>query len=268
MTVDERAQVSPDWLARVRLAAADDPWILGFALVHRITSVVIGTCGFKGPPDDDGTVEIAYGVAPDHQGHGYATEAAAALVAYAFNSGQVRRVRAHTLAAANASARVLAKCGFRQVGEVIDPEDGPVWRWEKGRRIMNPFTGKWVANIEKSRQHENHQFKSATLTFEEFADAVSLTHTGVNHAGKQESGATVLYPDGPEHEVSPQAPGVVAVTRWIGTHTLESEARKDGRVVGKGTYAVSDDGQVLTATVGGTDASGKHFEQVIVFDRV
>jgi RimJ/RimL family protein N-acetyltransferase len=31
----------------------------------------------------------------------------------------------------NASARVLAKCGFRRVGEVIDPEDGLVWRWEK-----------------------------------------------------------------------------------------------------------------------------------------
>ncbi|MGH7631966.1 MAG: hypothetical protein ACREOF_21740 [Gemmatimonadales bacterium] len=30
----------------------------------------------------------------------------------------------------NASARVLEKLGFRRLGEVIDPEDGPVWRWE------------------------------------------------------------------------------------------------------------------------------------------
>ena len=132
MTADERAHVSPEWLARVPLAAADDPWIRGFALVHRTTDVVIGTCGFKGPPDGDGIVEIAYGIAPDHQGHGYATEAAAALVAYAFKSGQVRLVRAHTLPEASASTRVLAKCGFRRVGEVIDPEDGLVWRWEQG----------------------------------------------------------------------------------------------------------------------------------------
>jgi RimJ/RimL family protein N-acetyltransferase len=27
--------------------------------------------------------------------------------------------------------RVLAKCGFQHIGEVIDPEDGLVWRWEK-----------------------------------------------------------------------------------------------------------------------------------------
>lgn len=130
MNADQKAQLSPDWLARVRVATAGDPWTLGFALVHRATNVVIGTCGFKGPPGADDMVEIAYGVAPDHQGNGYATEAAEALVAYAFSSGKVRVVRAHTFLEANASTRVLAKCGFRRVGEVIDPEDGPVWRWE------------------------------------------------------------------------------------------------------------------------------------------
>lgn len=131
MNADQRAELSPDWLARVRVATAADPWTLGFALVHRTTNVVIGTCGFKGPPGADEMVEIAYGVAPDHQGNGYATEAAEALVAYAFNSGKVRVVRAHTFLEANASTQVLAKCGFRGVGGVIDPEDGPVWRWEK-----------------------------------------------------------------------------------------------------------------------------------------
>ena len=44
-------------------------------------------------------------------------------IAYAFNSGKVRVVRAHTFAEVNASSRVLAKCGFRGVGEVVDPED-------------------------------------------------------------------------------------------------------------------------------------------------
>jgi hypothetical protein len=27
---------------------------------------------------------------------------------------------------------VLAKCGFRHAGTVVDPEDGVVWRWERG----------------------------------------------------------------------------------------------------------------------------------------
>lgn len=84
---------------------------------------------FKGPPDADGMVEIAYGIVPAYQGQGYATEAAAALVAFAFESGRVRLVRAHTLAANHASNHVLTKCGFASIGEVMDPEDGLVWRW-------------------------------------------------------------------------------------------------------------------------------------------
>jgi len=40
-------------------------------------------------------------------------------------------VRAHTKADNAASARVLAKCGFLRTGEVIDPEDGLVSRWER-----------------------------------------------------------------------------------------------------------------------------------------
>ena len=132
---------------------------------------------------------------------------------------------------------------------------------------MNLFLGTWVANLEKSRRHANHQFQSATLAFDVSGDVVSLTHAGVNMGGKPESGTTVLHADGNEHPVSPQAPGVVAVTKWIGAHVLATEARKDGRPVGKATYAVSDDGKILTATVEGIDAAGKAFEQVIVFDR-
>jgi len=69
---------------------------------------------------------------PKFEGQGYATEAAAALVRFAFASGQVRLVRAHTLPVANASTRVLLKCGFHCLGTVVDPDDGPVWRWERG----------------------------------------------------------------------------------------------------------------------------------------
>jgi [ribosomal protein S5]-alanine N-acetyltransferase len=131
MPPEQRAQVSPDWLAQLEAFPAANPWVHGFTLVHRASDTVIGTGGFKAPPSSDGMVEIAYGVAPEHQGKGYATEAAEALTAYAFRSGLVRSVRAHTLPEPNASTRVLTKCGFQKIGEVIDPEDGLVWRWEK-----------------------------------------------------------------------------------------------------------------------------------------
>src|SRR5262245_6872366 len=109
MPAEQRAELSSEWLARLHSATVD-LWTLGFDMIDRTTDVVVGGCGFKGPPGTDGTVEIAYGVAPPHQGKGYATEAAEALVAYAFDSGRVRVVRAHTISAANASTRVLTKC--------------------------------------------------------------------------------------------------------------------------------------------------------------
>lgn len=130
LSAEHRAQMSPDWLARINAPEAD-VWTLGFTMKHHVSGEAVGQCGFKSPPSAAGVVEIAYMVEPEHQSKGYATEAAAAVTAFAFDSGKVRMVCAHTLPEANASTRVLAKNGFRHVGEVIDPEDGLVWRWEK-----------------------------------------------------------------------------------------------------------------------------------------
>ncbi|MFN2572114.1 MAG: GNAT family N-acetyltransferase [Gemmatimonadales bacterium] len=124
-------EISPRWIAALRAAPAPDPWRHGFWITERGGQEVVGSAGFKGPPDADGVVEIAYGLAPSREGRGYATEAAAALVRFASADARVRVVRAHTLPEANASTRVLRKCGFVHIGDVVDPEDGPVWRWER-----------------------------------------------------------------------------------------------------------------------------------------
>ena len=128
-------EVSPTWLALLRKSLSADPWLHGFAVVDRESQSVVGSVGFKGPPDEDGVVEIAYGIVRTFQVRGYATEALAAGVAFAFGSGDVRRVRAHTLPANHASARVLEKRGFACIGEVEDPEDGLVRRWELLRDV-------------------------------------------------------------------------------------------------------------------------------------
>ena len=90
----------------------------------------MGLGSFKGPPHD-GAVEIAYVIEPGQQGKGYATYAARALAAFAFASGQVRVVCAHTLPQGLASQRVLEKAGFAKTAEVVVPEDGLVWRFER-----------------------------------------------------------------------------------------------------------------------------------------
>lgn len=126
-------EISPEWMAQLRASSATDPWLHGFAVVDHESSLVVGSVGFKGPVDEAGMVEIAYGIVPAFQGRGLATEAAAAGVAFAFSDGDVRCVRAHTLPTPNASTRVLEKCRFKWIGQVEDPEDGLVWRWERHR---------------------------------------------------------------------------------------------------------------------------------------
>jgi RimJ/RimL family protein N-acetyltransferase len=133
MDDQERAQLSESWLALLDGSKPFDPWVHGFVIRSGETGAAIGKCGFKGPPGKDKTVEIAYFIAPEHRGNGYATEAAEALVSYAFSEGDAQTVRAHTLPEPNASGRILAKCGFSKIGEVLDPEDGLVWRWERAR---------------------------------------------------------------------------------------------------------------------------------------
>lgn len=130
MDAMQRAELSPEWMARVDSGTAD-AWTLGYTMMLRRTGVRVGTCGYKGPPGPDGVVEIAYGVSPENEGNGYASDAARGLVGRAFGSGLVRLVRAHTLSVEGASPRVLRKCGFRCLGQVVDPEDGLVWRWER-----------------------------------------------------------------------------------------------------------------------------------------
>ncbi|HEY6205869.1 MAG TPA: GNAT family N-acetyltransferase [Chthoniobacterales bacterium] len=122
---------SPEYIAALKTATAPDPWKFGFAVLHKIDNVVIGMCGFTAPPDANGAVELAYGIVPSYQGKGYATEAAAALVDLATADPRVRIIRAHTLPERNASTRVLEKCRFRKIGEVVDPENNLVWGWER-----------------------------------------------------------------------------------------------------------------------------------------
>jgi ribosomal-protein-alanine N-acetyltransferase len=123
--------VSPKWLEQLRAARGADPWTHGFAVAVPMIGQVIGSAGFKGPPGADGMVEAAYGIVPAWQGKGCATAALGKLIAFATADARVRKMRAHTLPENNASTRVLTKNGFTKLGEVNDPEDGRVWRWER-----------------------------------------------------------------------------------------------------------------------------------------
>ncbi len=65
--------------------------------------------------NDDGLIEIGYAIHRDHRGKGYATKAAGMVVAVLRESGCTEPVYAQYFQDNEASGRVLAKLGFKQV---------------------------------------------------------------------------------------------------------------------------------------------------------
>jgi RimJ/RimL family protein N-acetyltransferase len=82
---------------------------------HGKVRALIGNAGFKGRPAN-GACEIGYSLLPLYEGYGYATEAARALISWAFQHPAVARVSAETLPELVRSIRVMEKCGMRYVG--------------------------------------------------------------------------------------------------------------------------------------------------------
>jgi RimJ/RimL family protein N-acetyltransferase len=100
-----------------------DPHLLGYGvwlLIERESRTAVGSAGFQGRPNTDGEVEIGYGVHADFRNRGYATEAARALVGWAFEQAGVKRVTAHCDQDNIPSHRVAAKAGLTRRGLQAD----------------------------------------------------------------------------------------------------------------------------------------------------
>ena len=113
------------WLGqRPEQAGADPsvrPWLPRVMLMTPGVSggkkpVVIGEAGFYSPPDNDGRVEIGYGVVSEHRRRGYAEEAARALISWASAEHGITRFRASISPDNILSLNLIRKLGFVQVG--------------------------------------------------------------------------------------------------------------------------------------------------------
>lgn len=96
-------------------------WYAAWAIEQK-DGTQIGDLCFKGL-NDDGSVEIGYGITEENQGKGYATEAVEAVLDWALNQSGIRQVEAETEWENRKSQRVLEKCGFSPLGIIGD--EGP-----------------------------------------------------------------------------------------------------------------------------------------------
>ena len=114
-----RTEVDPAAFRAAWQRAAADPDDHSMAVT--LDGVVIGTVsldvtdgmGQPGmPPRTE--AQLGYIFDPAHSGRGYATEAVAAMVAYAFERLELRRITAGCFADNHASVRILEKIGMRR----------------------------------------------------------------------------------------------------------------------------------------------------------
>jgi RimJ/RimL family protein N-acetyltransferase len=74
--------------------------------------VAIGDCGIHGEPDDEGEVEIGFGLAATYRGIGYGTELVIAMSEWLLGQSAVTRVCAHAALDNWPSRRALERAGF------------------------------------------------------------------------------------------------------------------------------------------------------------
>jgi [ribosomal protein S5]-alanine N-acetyltransferase len=105
-----------------------DPSLYGWGLwfiQHRTSAVIFGSIGFKGKPNDDGMIEMGYGVSEDYRLQGFTFEAAQHMVAWAFGQPTVRQITAECLHDNQGSVRILEKLGMMRIGQ-----DGEYIKWK------------------------------------------------------------------------------------------------------------------------------------------
>ena len=100
----ERMEVNPE---------EDLLWITYWLIVVLPDDFGAGMIGYKGAPDENGQVEIGYGIDREFQNRGYMTEAVKGMINWAFSDSRCTRIVApDTLRANIGSTRVLKKVGM------------------------------------------------------------------------------------------------------------------------------------------------------------
>ena len=137
------------------------------------------------------------------------------------------------------------------------------------------FEGTWKANNEKSKWDPNYTPEEACLRFEATDTGYLLVAYGIKDGQAVAERPTPIIADGRRRPIVDLngrpipgvPPGALAFGNRPDPQTIEAVAEVDGKVLGKGTYTVSDGGKTLTVMTEGMGLNGP-FKTVAVFERV
>lgn len=116
MTRDENEKELPDLIHKYD-EKGNDFWI--YAIERRSDSAFVGTCALV--KDDNNDDEIGYRFLQKYWGLGYGFEVCKGLVVYC-RSIQMSKLIGFVADENIASAKILQKCDFKEVGKHVDPK--------------------------------------------------------------------------------------------------------------------------------------------------
>ena len=89
-------------------------WHSFWLLIRKSDRTVVGSADFKNIPNNNGEVEIGYGLGKEYEHNGYMTEAVQAMCNWALKQNGVSAVIAETEVDNLPSQRILHRCGFNK----------------------------------------------------------------------------------------------------------------------------------------------------------
>jgi hypothetical protein len=133
----------------------------------------------------------------------------------------------------------------------------------------NPALGTWKLNAEKSKYTGMKGPTSLTRTVAADGDSVKYSFEGTGADGKAVAyGFTVKY-DGKDYSTTgtgmPYSADHIAIKR-VGTNKFSATLKKDGKIIGTSTSAVSKDGKTVTLIGKGT-VDGEAVSSTQVYDK-
>jgi hypothetical protein len=130
----------------------------------------------------------------------------------------------------------------------------------------DPQMGTWKLNEAKSKIAPGMP-KNHTVVYEAAGDSVKITVDGTDKDGKTTHNEWTGKFDGKDYPVTGDPTSDMRSYKQVDANTLKFTVKQNGKVTTNGRVVVSADGKSRTVTVNGTDAEGKKFKSVAVYDK-
>jgi len=131
----------------------------------------------------------------------------------------------------------------------------------------DPVFGTWQLNVAKSTYSPGPAPKSSTRTYVAVKNGYKFSSKGIDAEGKAVATEFTAYYDGKYHPMTGSTTVDSIMVVRVDANNSSSTQTKAGKVMLHTTRVVSKDGKTLTATATGTNAAGKAFRNVELFDK-